>query len=287
MKKLSILCLISLLIVPVGISQDIMGLQDSLPMDTALLEGDTALLMPIDSYKDQEVYITEYQLAEYFEYTDKSEHDSWIFIILIFQGIIIGSLRFFYYKDFRNLFTSITNIYLANQIFREQESTLTISGILFNINMFISGGVLSYFFFNYSGINVELVGFELIMVSILTLIGFYIVRNLTIWLISNLFVFGQKILLVKFHTNVLYRAYALLIYPLLFVAAFSPEIFAGLVLIIALGGLFLMLILKYLRGLLIIKDYLKLFGLYIIFYICTLEIVPVLGLVKIFKDYFV
>jgi hypothetical protein len=205
----------------------------------------------------------------------------WLFLLLSFQFIVVVYLRVAFYKQLEDTLRAYFNINLSQQIFREQEMSQPFSAFLLNINFIISATIYVYVVVSHL-LNIPGRGTLWMLGAILLMVagiytGKYLLMRLTAWV----FPFKEEMNFYAFNFFINQKLLGVVLIPFNFMIAYSPE---KMVLPVIIGSLIIIstaFLTRSVRGLLIAKNYLANYKFYFFVYICTLEIAPVLIIIKL------
>jgi hypothetical protein len=170
---------------------------------------------------------------------------------------------------------------LANQYFREEESEGGVARVVYDAWYLMAYSMAGYFLVHYFADTAHEIAplglFAFVLAGVLVL---YILKRLLTIVLSVLFEFGPLLRQFQYHDHIQHYLAALLLMPLLWVAAFAGEWFWPVAMWAILTVLVVAFLLRYVRGLTLVFPSIRGFGFPFILYICTLEIAPVVAVVK-------
>jgi hypothetical protein len=204
----------------------------------------------------------------------------WFTFLLFFSLILFVFVRNSSEKYFPLLFKSITNYLVSSKLFREQNISLMQGSAIMELFYLIVLGLFGFQLIKYFGLSLPFSGFIAFLICFGAIMFFFLLKLLAYKILgfvsetlpdTNEFLFNMKN-----HNKVL----GILLLPLVSFAAWSPAwnpkffLIAGLILI----ALFYLIYLV--RGMkILLKKHYSIF--YLFLYLCTLEILPLLLLIKI------
>ncbi len=209
----------------------------------------------------------------------------WILGIVIISLIFLIWVRIFFNKYFALILVSLFNYQRAFKVFRDQNQLTRGVNIALNLNFLLIGGVFTYQVMG----HFELKGFQygpgmnyLLYIAVIAglLIARYITSHITAFLFRKRSLFREYL----FNIYLIYKSLGIFLIPVVLMVNYIQEalqvylIYAG----IAMAGAGLML--RIIRGIQITlkKDILM---FYLILYLCTLEILPVLCAIQVLCDF--
>ena len=191
----------------------------------------------------------------------------------------------FYNKVLKLTLRSSFNGLISNRLFREK-NTLTIwGGLVLNTFFFLTGGFFLYLIFTYFGYKIDnFTGLSTFGILTLLLISLYLIKAIVLWIIGFIFNEYQGVLEYLHNVFIFNKTLGVFILPAILTIPFIPE--PGKEILIKTGAALFILFyfLRIFRGLKIgFKINVSIF--YLILYLCTLEIFPLLILYKVFRIY--
>ena len=203
-------------------------------------------------------------------------------LLLIILGVLfigLGLIRIFFYTTFQNILYGLFNERILMQISKEDSILTSWPYIFFYLIFSMSLGLfaLMYYATLQGGHIISLLNFIKIS-SIVALL--FVVKILLIRIISVIF---ETERIVREYISVLYLLYfnsAIFLLPLLVYLLFSPTSSFQTVLTLYLIVVSIVFIYRFIRTGMGLIAHLKFSIFYLILYLCTLEIAPILILVK-------
>ncbi|KPK85829.1 MAG: hypothetical protein AMS27_06470 [Bacteroides sp. SM23_62_1] len=209
----------------------------------------------------------------------------WLMGIIIVSLIVLAWLKLFYHKFINNTAISLWNFQLSKKEFRDQNIFSRRVAFILNLNYIIIGGLFIYLVFSYFRINPYNLGpFPLYLFSAGLLLIILLINQILLLLAG--FIFNQQENFMEYLHQILliYKNIGIFFIPVVLCIAYIQDnlriylIISGIALFL-LGYLF-----RFVKGIQIIikKDVLL---LYLILYLCTLEILPVVIYCKFFSSW--
>jgi hypothetical protein len=206
-------------------------------------------------------------------------------------GLVIGFILFFLYlrtifgKQIKLFYSSAFNRVRAVNVFEERGIITGRVSFILNIFYFLVLGLLGMHIMDYTGIiirGVNPLGLFFILTSLF--LSLYILKYLVGRILGHLLKFNDHTLAYFFHTFIFNKTYALFIFPLLLVIPYINNEWALLVL---KGSLILYGVIYILRTfrILILSVQINVSIFYLFLYLCALEIVPILVIVKLASEW--
>lgn len=208
-------------------------------------------------------------------------YEEWMLIVFYTSFSILAYVRVVYQKRLELLWNSLLRFQIVRQLMREELVFSHRASVFLVFIFFLNAGLLLYQIdriYNWDFFNVQKGALYLIYVGIV--IAIYGGKALII----NIFrlIFNDKNLLREYLYEVFLvnKALGLMLFPALLLLTFLNSEYSGITLFIILGVIMLFFIYRTIRGLQIAFSY-NVSRLYIILYLCTLEILPLLLIYRV------
>ncbi len=206
-------------------------------------------------------------------------------------GIVIGFVLFFLYV--RTVFGRQIDVFMksafnrvrADNLFNESSIVIGRVSFLMNIFYFLTLGLLFAHGLDYMGIKImsysQLTTFFVLSSVVIAL---YFLKWVFAWIIAHILNIHEEVKSYFFHTFIYNKAYSIIVFPFLLAIPYIYTEWG----IVALKGSFILLgifyILRLFRNLtLSIQRNISLF--YLFLYLCALEIIPILVMIKLAIDW--
>lgn len=210
----------------------------------------------------------------------KQESPIWLFILFIIQLLILAYLKMSSLKNIEDSLKAYFNLNLAQQLLREQEGVITISGILQVLNFLISISILAFlaiqFYFNVSQYN----SFYLYSIIFIAITIIYFLKYSGYKLISYVFPFADEVNNFRFNYFLNQKLLGFALMPLIYASAYNMGYWAKFFLIAALALFIVSVIVRSAKGIIIGLKQLQKNTFHFLLYICAFEIAPILILLK-------
>ena len=202
-------------------------------------------------------------------------------------GLVIGFVLFFLYlrtvfgKQIKQIYSSAYNRVKAVNVFEERGIITGRVSFLLNIFYFFVLGLLGMHIMDFTGYMIQGVN-QLGLFFILTslFLSVYLLKYLFGRILGYLLNFGEYTVAYFFHTFIFNKTYAIFVFPFLLIIPYIDNEWA---LLLLKGSIILYGILYILRTfrifLLSLQNNVSIF--YLFLYLCALEIVPILVIVKL------
>ena len=216
--------------------------------------------------------------------TEQLIKPDWLIAIIIGCLVLFAWLKLFYNKFIDQTFISLWNFQLSENFLRDQSIFSRRVATLLNINFIITSGLFFYLVAIFFSINPWSLNPIQIYLATTAIIALMLVLR---YIISHLtgIIFNYHKLFKDYLSQILiiYKIAGIVLIPIIMAVAYLPDnlriylIITGLVMLSA-GVLF-----RFVKGIqLIFNKDLSIF--YLILYLCTLEILPVLVIYKFFSS---
>jgi len=200
--------------------------------------------------------------------------------VLILILAIVAYVRGAYGRRLSRLFNSLWRIQILRQVMREELVFSHRASILLHFNFVLVASLTIYSWMKLSGKSIfQLEGFSLYISLAGIIASVYIVKLLVTLVLRTVFKDPGLIREYLFEVFLINKAAGILLLPLalgLIILNISNS--SELILIIAISACFFV-VFRFVQGLRLSLDY-KVSGVYIILYLCTLEILPLLVLAR-------
>lgn len=205
----------------------------------------------------------------------------WVFfgLLLIFSSIYgISKVRL------GQVYNSFLNENFLRQSHRYNQGNFSVVYLLLYILAIINFAVLLYLIANYFGANLPNDFFFLLKLIgiVLALFGG---KHLVLSLVGAIFPVNKEISLYSFTIMIFGILLGMLVFILNIIIAYGPESIVKLSVYSALGAIIAIYLFRTIRGLSIGSKYLVLHKFHFFIYLCTVEILPVVILIKVIRNY--
>jgi hypothetical protein len=209
----------------------------------------------------------------------------WILAIILGSFLLLAWVRVFFTRYLVQILNSLFIYHTASKLFTENNVLLQRISFVLNTIFVLISGLFIYQLFNFFAINVNIPdGFTLYLFSTALVFGFIIFRYFAVYMVGFIFA-RQKEFTEYLHNVFLYnKSIGLALLPVVTGIAFTPQSVRILLVYTGLLMVIFFYILRIGRSFRIIlrKDVLI---FYLILYLCTLEILPILLFYKYFISF--
>ncbi|QNL50039.1 DUF4271 domain-containing protein [Olivibacter sp. SDN3] len=211
----------------------------------------------------------------------KVQRQPWVLMIIFLLLLFLALIRLFFMKDLHAIATSFYSNRVLLQISKEDNLITSWPFIFLYLLFGFTVGLFLYLYVNYSGVqtayyNIALFFSLSLMVLVLFTFKILITRGIG-------FVFGIQ-RLVRDYISILYLSYfnaAIIFLPLILVLSLIPTYMVKYWLLISCVIVFLVFMMQFFRAFsTVLKSY-QFSKFYLFIYLCTLEVGPILILIKV------
>lgn len=205
----------------------------------------------------------------------------WLFYFSIGMIVVLAYIKLIYAKFMISIFSASVNYQVSLRLFKDANSVQKRISLVFFLFYFLNLSVYLFLIFDYFDYSpADLQDFRLIS----GIFGFLVALVIWRYMISHLvaIVFNRKKLFAEalFQNFLFNRLSGLIVLPFILIISYTKGIYADISIYLSLGILGLVNILRLVRGVkFIFKNLISYF--YLILYLCSLEILPFLVVIKI------
>ena len=206
---------------------------------------------------------------------------SWLPAILISTLFIFSWIKLMYYKYVVQVLSATVNYQVSNRLFRERNVLIRNMSLGLNTIFAINTGLLIFYLFKYLDIEPlktnPFVSLSIYSISILTI---YSIKTFFLRVLGFLFMVKEEFAEYIHNINLFNKNTGLLLFPVVILYPYINEHLKPVVLYAGITLFLLMILLRFFRGFqIIIRKGVSVF--YLILYLCAIEILPVLLLIKL------
>jgi len=208
----------------------------------------------------------------------------WLLLVFAFIVLLFIWIKIFYNKYFSFLANSLISYQLSAKVFREKNVLLKRVSFVLDVSYLIVLSIFLYEFFTFLQLSpARLTSYNMFLLFLNILILFTLIRSIALKLFNYLFK-TESIISEYVHNNfIVNKSIGIVLFPIVIAIWYMPENLTVIMLIAGISLLGAGIIFKIIRGYQIIirKDVLF---FYLILYLCTLEILPLLLGYKVFMS---
>lgn len=210
-------------------------------------------------------------------------YQGWFFPVLLFVLVIYTWLRIFYNKYFNQLIQAFLNTNLTNQMVRDENILVQRASILLALTFNIIAALFLYLLSIEIGWNLGGIGngFNRFAFFITVVSASYTFKFLILKIIGWLFDLDREMATYIFNIFLINNVLGLILVPIVALMAYSPLIEPHFLAILSLWLIGIAFCYRLFRGLVSGLAVSGFSPLYLFLYLCTLEIAPLLVLIRI------
>lgn len=268
------------------------------PIDTLVASADTVAVLPDSVNSDtaqvfaksrQQVFSEKEgkpiaRMTGNFSINKAMEETDWMIGVVIFSFILFAWTRMIYGKFVGMVTQSAVNFYTARRVYEESNVILVRVSILLNILFYINISLFASQCLNFFDVDLSgLSSFQWFGICGLAFFAIYTLKTLVLKILD--FIFDTKTFgLYNFSVYLYNKMYGLLLLPLVAMIPFVPDFIAEKLVYLGIILFIFFYVSILFRGLRIcIKNRVSIF--YLFFYLCALEILPLLAIYKCVLKY--
>ena len=210
----------------------------------------------------------------------------WILGIFLFSLILLAWLNVFHYQRLKQVLAAPFSKRFMNQLLRDgnlfSERIAPVLGIIYLL-MFPLLVYQGFIFSLESRIDVPFTGWKLYLIIIGSVAGFWSLKVLAIKILGAVFKTGQTTSSYLINSLIISFLSALILLPVLIFVVYLKSEFL-LYCAMAIFGIFFLI--RFFRGFLVGISLTRFSYLYLFVYLCILEILPLIVLIKVFLRYY-
>lgn len=211
---------------------------------------------------------------------------SWVFYVILFQLILVSTVKWFFPTNIITALKSFANLNLAAYQFREERGESSVFKILLNINFLLSLGLMSVNAIDYFEYNPPLKLFASFFLIVLFISFVFLLKYLQYLILAVVFPLIHISQFFQFIFFGLMRVLGVVLIPVNLVLYYSLQEIPSTLFYIAVNLLFVFFFFLIIKGLSISRSLIMNNKVHFFLYICTLEIVPAVLLVKFLSAFF-
>ena len=204
----------------------------------------------------------------------------WAIAIFIVGFALFATVRLLFEKYLSQLLLSSINYAASLRMFRERSVSLTHASTLLDAIFYLVFSLLSFQILEMANIHWFVSGFYMYLLILLGVVAFFNLKKVSYFLqgsISENLLESQEFI---FNMNLYNRISGLFLLPICLVIAFTPLESPYVVAVVGIVAVLASYVLLILRGIkILLRKHFSIF--YLILYLCTLEILPLLFIYKL------
>ncbi len=206
-----------------------------------------------------------------------------MFYVFLAMAALIALTQWNYSKSIRELFYAVINVRKLREILREEIVLTSRASQIMMVLAQLSVAMFGYLFVTYYDISlfgINLSGFLLYVLILTFNIFFYFVKISVTYLLKFFFKGDYSLTEYEFNYKLLFKVAGLGLFPISLLIAYSPLLFESPLFYLGIGLIVASALWIWARGWLNAMSN-RISIVYIILYLCTLEILPVAVLLKV------
>lgn len=212
-----------------------------------------------------------------------NEIGDWFTISLIVLVALFTWFRFFYYRIFRQLYTSFYNITTTNQIVRDESVLLQRASLILSIISYMLMGLFLYqlsIFWAWDMGNLQGGLLRFVFLSLSVAIA-YSIKMISLRFLSSVFEIEKPVALYIFNIFLMIMMIGLLLLPINILLAYGPIQYRPWLVHVTLSIIALLFLYRIIRAIGIWMGIPGFSLFYLFLYLCTFEIAPLLIIWKV------
>ena len=198
-------------------------------------------------------------------------------LLLGFLAIIMTRFR----SEVNDIYRAFLNQNLMSLLYREKGTILRLPYVLLYTLATLSVGTMIFLTTNLFGIKIFDSNFSSLIACIIGIGGIYLGRHTLLLSLSYIFPFKKEINLYSFTISIFNFVIGIVLLPFIIFIAFAPSNTHTIFLYTALFSVSIIYLFRIIRSLLIMNKYLIHNKFHFFMYLCTVEIAPILILLKL------
>jgi hypothetical protein len=207
----------------------------------------------------------------------------WFTFTLLAVVIFFAWVRLFYYKVMRQLFAAFFSNNISNQLVRDENILVQRASILLSFVFYFTGALFLYQVSEHYNWNYPFLGEGLLrLVVLLLIVAFtYSLKMVMVKGLGELFDMERPVATYLFNISLMNNVLGMVLFPLVVLTAYVVSADAGWVIQAGIGAVIIMFIYRLVRAFMIWTSLKGVPFFYLILYFCTLEIAPVMIIIKL------
>ena len=203
-------------------------------------------------------------------------HLFWVFfLVLAFFTTVVSISR----KRLEQSYRAFLNDNFLRQLHRVNQGRFSFSYFLLYLSFFLNAGIFIYLTANYFGANLPQ-NFGWVFLICLGVALAFLFKHILLFFIQSVFPIGKEIKLYSFSVMVFSIILGIVLLPINILAAFATEEVIKVAIWGGLGAILAFYLFRSLRGLSIGSRYIMSHSFHFLLYLCAVEILPVVVLLK-------
>ena len=208
-----------------------------------------------------------------------SADNNFRFGIIAFMIILLTLLVTLYRTLLQKIYRAFLNDNFLKMIHREEGSIISIPYLLLYLLFFINGGIFIFLLLRHYG-QLSPALLQTLGQCILGLMAIFFLKHLVLKIIANVFPVTKEIKQYSFMIIIFSIILGLILAPINVMLAYLPEMATKSIIYLGFALIILIYAFRSLRSIFLCSKYITFYKFHFFMYLCTVEIAPVLILVK-------
>jgi hypothetical protein len=207
----------------------------------------------------------------------------WFTVLLLSVVIFFAWVRLFYYKVVKQLMAAFFSNNISNQLVRDENILVQRASILLSFVFYFTGSLFLYQVSEHYNWDYPFLGEGLLrLVVLLLIVAFtYSLKMVMVKGLGELFDMERPVATYLFNISLMNNMLGMVLFPLVVLAAYVVSADAGWVILTGIAMVIIMFIYRLVRAFMIWTSLKGVPFFYLILYFCTLEIAPVMIIIKL------
>lgn len=210
----------------------------------------------------------------------KAKGNEWVFGVLVIAFLLFASVKLVFNKYLSSVFHAVINLQTSSRMFRERNYKFFHGAHRLNFIFYLGGALFAYQYFKYTKTNlVSESSFRGYLICLGLLLGYFILKFFILYGLGIIVNRKNEMTEYLFNIAIYNKVLGLLLGGFAFFIAFLPFEMKNIWFVFGVIIIAIIYLMSLVRGCLIfIKRHFPIF--YMILYLCTLEILPLLLIYK-------
>ena len=218
------------------------------------------------------------------ENNQEPRNSSFLFWLLLSIVLLFSAVYGMSKDRIGQLYNSFINENFLRQLFRQNQGVFSIVYFVLYLFAFVNLGIFGYHCLSYWEANIpHTLYFLAQLVGVVTLI--LIGKHLLLSFVGNIFPISKEISLYSFTIMTFWILIGIFLLPINILINYAPLLISKYTLLGAVGVILAVLIYRAFRGISIGSKYLFSHKFHFFIYLCTIEVLPFIILLKFFQNY--
>ncbi len=204
----------------------------------------------------------------------------WLPIFILISLFMFSLIKVIFNKYILQVLYSLVNYQASVQLLRDRNVLFRNMAFVLNIIFALNTGLFVYFFIDFFKLGqINQSGLLSFLIYAILILAFYNIRFIICKTVGYIFLVNETFEEYNHNEKLSNKNIGLLLFPVIILIPYVPVIFKPLILYLGIAIVFIIFILRIIRAFqIIIRKEVSSF--YLILYLCTIEILPILFLVK-------